>query len=48
MYCLKHNDQPVQNFPKILKLRGSVSWDLHDEQLQLRTGGWDDFDDAPG
>jgi SIR2-like domain len=48
MYCLKHDDQPIQHFPKILKLHGSVNWDLHDEQLQVRTGGWDDFDDAPG
>jgi SIR2-like domain len=48
MYLLQPDDQSIAHFPKILKLHGSVNWDLHEEQFHVRTGGWDDFDDAPG
>jgi len=48
MYCLKRDDQPPKGLPKILKLHGSVNWDLHENELKVRTGAWDDFEDAPG
>jgi hypothetical protein len=40
------NDVPP--FPKILKLHGSVNWELHDKQFGVRTKSWDDFDSTPG
>jgi hypothetical protein len=48
MYGLKRNDRPVPHFPKLLKLHGSVNWELDGKQLCVRTGAWDDFVDAPG
>jgi hypothetical protein len=48
IYRLKPDDQPVPHFPKILKLHGSVNWDLDGEEFRVRTSGWDDFVDAPG
>jgi len=48
MYALNGEDQPPKGLPKILKLHGSVNWDLDDKRLRVRTGAWDDFDNAPG
>jgi len=48
MYRLKSGDRAVPNFPAILKLHGSVNWDLADGQFRVRTGSWDDFGNAPG
>jgi hypothetical protein len=48
VYRLKPNDRPVAHFPKILKLHGSVNWDLKGHQFHVRTRAWDDFEDAPG
>lgn len=48
MYLLAPDDQTMPHFPKILKLHGSVNWDLHEDTFRVRTGAWDDFDDAPG
>jgi len=47
MYALGE-DAPVQHFPKILKLHGSVNWELNGKELRVRTGASDDFADAPG
>jgi hypothetical protein len=48
IYCLERSDEPVQRFLKILKLHGSVNWDLNNKQFKVRTAAWDDFDDTPG
>jgi hypothetical protein len=48
MYRLKADDQAIPHFPNVLKLHGSVNWELDGEQFRVRTGGWDDFADTPG
>ncbi|HET9180864.1 MAG TPA: SIR2 family protein [Candidatus Angelobacter sp.] len=48
IYHLDPKEHPVSHFPKILKLHGSVNWRMKDDQLQVRTTAWDNFDDTPG
>ena len=48
IYDLKVDDPPVPHFPKILKLHGSVNWDLDGDRFRIRTAAWEDFENAPG
>jgi hypothetical protein len=48
IYRLKQNESSVAQLAKILKLHGSVNWDLLGDQILVRTSSWDDFDIAPG
>jgi SIR2-like domain len=47
-YRLRRDDRPVPTLPKVLKLHGSVNWDLNGEQFRVRTTTWDDFENTPG
>jgi hypothetical protein len=48
IYGLKADDPAIPHFPRILKLHGSVNWDLNGDEFRIRTGAWDDFESAPG
>lgn len=48
IYGLKIDDPPVPHCPRILKLHGSVNWELDGEGFHVRTAAWDDFGDTPG
>jgi hypothetical protein len=48
IYRLHQNDPLVSHFPQILKLHGSVNWRMKNDQLQVRTTQWENFDHTPG
>jgi SIR2-like protein len=48
IYRLKPDDQPDFEFPKILKLHGSVNWRMEGDAFHVRTTDWGNFDDTPG
>jgi SIR2-like domain len=48
IYRLQESDKSVADFPKVLKLHGSVNWDLNADQFRVRTTSWEDLDHAPG
>lgn len=48
IYRLEPNDQPTPHLPKILKLHGSVNWELDGHRFRVRTSSWDELKDTPG
>jgi hypothetical protein len=48
IYRLQPDILPPPALAKILKLHGSVNWDLNGDQFRVRTTCWDDLDDTPG